>query len=615
MNKIINFLIICSLVLTSFTLSAQQITYPTKNINGKEFYIYTVQQGEGLFSISRRFAVTQSEINNLNPEIHNGLKAGQKILVPVVKTDFKSSENTVETNKTITTSEKRTIQTTDNQEFITHVVKKRQTLFAISRKYSVSQEDIIKANPELANGLKTDMVIRIPQKSTNNPDAKNNHQKLDKSTTSTDSVHFIIHKIKSKETLYSIGRMYGVSVDEIKKHNPITENYLRFGTNLKIPVKIEKSDENIIVKTDTISGNTLVTNNEVLISTHVKTNKKPVRIAFLLPLMAENGKTDAATDRFIDFYAGALIAIQQAKTNGVNLEILTLDVEKSDEKIIETLQFNNDLSKMDFIIGPAYSNQVPYVTEFAKKNKIHTLIPFSSKVNDINHNPYVLQFNPGLETEVAFVADYLARKHKNDNIIFAELQGINFLDDGNEFSVALRNQLDINQITYKRVSFRTDTALPLSDLKKGNKNILIFNTDKYSNVSHYLPLVKAFDQDSEYVIYEQYSWHSHNIDNFNTFTVSPFKRPANNGEINQYKKMFDDTFNWSAKTENPSFDLLGYDLTSYFIAALYYKGADFIKNNDMELPEAEGIQSEIRFIRNDKNSGFINKKLYLTEKK
>lgn len=620
MNKLVRFLLLASFIFLGISVFAQQNSSPTKQINGKEFYIYTVQQGEGLFSISRRFEVTQAEINTLNPEIQSGLKAGQKILIPINK-KVVPDQNNVATNKSEKNIQDKA-KATNDQEITTHIVKKRQTLFAISRIYGVSQDELRELNPEIKNGLKTDMILKIPVKS---KEAKKNDEKVDKNekkndkksntTNLTDSVTFIIHKVKGKETLYSISRQYGVTVDEIKKLNPITQTFLRQGSNLRIPVKQKKTESEAIVNVPSNTSETAILN-KTLISESVKTNKEPIRIAFLLPFMSQSGKVDGSTERFVDFYAGALIAIQQAKNNGVNLEILTLDVEKSDEKIIEVLQNNDELKKMDMIIGPAYSNQIPFVTEYARENRIHTLIPFSSKVNDVNDNPYVLQFNPGIEVEVKFVADYIASKFKSDNIIFADIDGVNFLDDGNEFAVALRQELDMKRIKYNRVSFKTDSPLPLSDLiQKNKKNIIFFNTDKYSNAGSYIPLISAFKDNGEITIYEQYSWATQNIEGMSTFSVSAFKNVDKNGKYNKYKKAFGENFNWSPKSENPDFDLLGYDLTSYFIAMIYYNGNSFVTDNNLELPASQGIQSELKFARKNENSGFINRKLYLTEKK
>ena len=202
------------------------------------------------------FPVTIGRLNTLNPEIQNGLKAGQKILIPVVKKVVPEQNSTTQTKAEEKTQTKP--ESTNNQEFITHTVKKRQTLFAISRIYGVSQDELRELNPEIQNGLKADMILKIPVK---NKESKKNDEKAEKNDKKTervekksnknnltDSVTFISHKVKSKETLYSISRQYGVSVDEIKKHNPITQTYLREGSNLKIPIKKEKTESETIVK-------------------------------------------------------------------------------------------------------------------------------------------------------------------------------------------------------------------------------------------------------------------------------------------------------------------------------------------------------------------------------
>ncbi|MBV5342525.1 hypothetical protein JZU68_02560, partial [bacterium] len=78
------------------------------------------------------------DLNTLNPDAANGLKTGQILLIPVTK----------DSKKAIANSEKQTTQNTVNQnintnesDYIEHIVAKKQTLFAISRKYDISQEE------------------------------------------------------------------------------------------------------------------------------------------------------------------------------------------------------------------------------------------------------------------------------------------------------------------------------------------------------------------------------------------------------------------------------------------------------------------------------------------
>ena len=134
------------LLLISFSGFGQPKDYPVKKINGVEYYQYTVQASEGLFAIGRKFEISPDEISKANPEIKNGLKAGQLLLIPVQKKNQKNSFS----------------EANSKPEFIEHTVLKKQTLFAISHKYNVNQDDIKKYNPEIEKGLQEGMVLKIP---------------------------------------------------------------------------------------------------------------------------------------------------------------------------------------------------------------------------------------------------------------------------------------------------------------------------------------------------------------------------------------------------------------------------------------------------------------------
>ena len=146
--------VVLSLMCVCELLSAQDIT--TKpivksnnkiNIDGTSVYIHKVEQGQTLYAISKAYNVLITDIESSNDSLKNGLKAGMELRIPVLS-DKKS----------------KAISLDHSGKFILHKVEKKQTLYAISKKYNLSSEDIQKANPEIAEGLKEGMVIKIPQK-------------------------------------------------------------------------------------------------------------------------------------------------------------------------------------------------------------------------------------------------------------------------------------------------------------------------------------------------------------------------------------------------------------------------------------------------------------------
>jgi LysM repeat protein/ABC-type branched-subunit amino acid transport system substrate-binding protein len=111
------------------------------------------------------------------------------------------------------------------QAYKYHTVKKGETVFSISQSYGIDEEDIYKYNPDARAGIGINEKLVIPV------DAKAVAQKNDS------SVRFKEHKVKKKETLYSLSKIYNVSVDDIKKYNKqLYSKELQMGETIKIPV-------------------------------------------------------------------------------------------------------------------------------------------------------------------------------------------------------------------------------------------------------------------------------------------------------------------------------------------------------------------------------------------
>lgn len=588
------------LLLTNFSI-AQKQNYPTKKINGIEYYIYTVEASEGLYAIARKFNISFDEISSANPETKDGLKLGQTILIPTLKSQTPKSQNT------------------NQPSLIEHTVEKKQTLFAISRMYNVSQEDIIKYNPEVNDGLRIGSVLKIP---TTNTAKKNNIQPSTKAISETIKTPTKPatnkHIVAAKETLYSISKLYNVEISKIIELNPGVDKRLTIGMELTLPskentIKPDISNKNGAIKkqTSTISFERIF---NIIESAFDSDNSKTLKIAYLLPFMLDSPSYDNSTDRFINFYAGSLIALKDAKDRGISLQVYTFDTGKTEDKLSAVLA-NDQLKSMDLIIGPAYSNQVSVIGEFAKNNKIKTLIPFSSKIAEINENPYLFQFNPGTDNELKFSTALLLGKYKKMNVVFVEIPNISYFDEGKVFADKLKMNLTKNKREYFIQNVTTTENIDLSKyIKKGVKNLIVFNTDKFAYVSPYMSALKNISINNDITLYEQYSWKEQPEIIPQSIHISPFTSTINQNQLTTFNQKFSENFNWNVPTDTPRYDILGYDITSYFVP--------FLKEYGNKLPEksllkinSNWIQSQPEFQRNTERSGFINQQLYLSEDK
>ncbi len=201
------FLVIISLLfITAISYSQNEVKISNKKINehGIEFYLHTVQKGETLYRISKAYNVEINDILYFNPELFNGIKVGQVIKIPSINED---------------------------EKYYYHLVKKGETIFYICKKYSITTDKLYASNPEVKEkGLIEGQIIKIPK----NKFAPNPKE----FTESSGTKDFVYHTVQPKETLYSISKKYGVSINEILDLNPFLKDQgLRKYDTIKIPKK------------------------------------------------------------------------------------------------------------------------------------------------------------------------------------------------------------------------------------------------------------------------------------------------------------------------------------------------------------------------------------------
>lgn len=188
---------------------------------------HKVKSGESFYSIAKKYDVTQSEIFEINPKIKGNVLALNTVLkIPNKKYKEKITKNDVYLDK------KNEVSAAVSVLKSTHLVKSKETLYSISKKYNITMETICDLNPELKTGnLKIGMNLKLPQvDEVNVPEnvalqenLKANVSKVENTVSNVD----IIHKVMPKETLYGISKQTGVSVDELIRLNPTVANGLK----------------------------------------------------------------------------------------------------------------------------------------------------------------------------------------------------------------------------------------------------------------------------------------------------------------------------------------------------------------------------------------------------
>jgi len=176
------------------------------NVQGDDIFYHTIERGQTVYSIATMYGVSVEDIHRLNPGSENGIKAGDTLRIPqqdVAVSSIETEENytfhTIQPKETLySLSIRYKVQAPDIiranpglsvetfrygqtiripatpleilptteiktvQKDMEYVVQRKETLYRISRKFNISSAELVKHNPQLKDGLKTGMVIKIP---------------------------------------------------------------------------------------------------------------------------------------------------------------------------------------------------------------------------------------------------------------------------------------------------------------------------------------------------------------------------------------------------------------------------------------------------------------------
>ena len=457
------------------------------------------------------------------------------------------------------------LDTVDGQVYYRYTVERSIGLYRISKNFGVSQEEILQANPHLqTTGLRYDEVILIPAKGLGT-------QLADSAPAAT--------------------------VAEIPMEAPAEAK----------PIVVKEKKESILPKykrqkwqqVDTVVVDTTAV---AMDTTIVQKDSSVIRLAMMLPLQADALKRDKNMDRFYDYYAGALIAINEVQATGQAIEVHTYDVGKNVQKTTQLL-CDSTWQKVDAIVGPAYTQQVAVAAEYAQRDSTWMLVPFLSNVASIAHNPYLLQFNPSEHTEADTLARYLAQYGDSVNCVLIETKAGDVIPSG---IMALHQALKAQGVPTSSISLTAILADSLDGaFKTDMENIVIFNTEKYSNLKAVMPHLLQGHATYPITLFSHYSWQNEKIILPQLYTTI-FSDSLMVSE--PYEAVWQQYFNHTVSSTLPRYDLLGYDQIRHLLQLLQ-TSADSIAT-----PVWNGLQADIQYHRVSPDGGYENRQIHIIRK-
>ena len=356
---------------------------------------HEVQSGETLYSIAKKYNVTFDDIKKANEgTAGDALKIGQKIIIPI-----KGNPVAAQVKEA-----KKAEAKTPPPSYFYHTVAAGETKYSIAKQYGMTLQVLEALNPEAKDTLSVGQKLKLDKNAVIAKETKPEPVVASEKMPEFVQDMYVDYQVKPKETLYSLAKMARMTEEQLMVLNPELRNGVKEGMTIKMRAGAGQGT----------SGSTVAN----LASTLKKSSAK--EIAILLPFNLTKAEYDTTrinrlrNEKFLnmtlDFYAGALMAIDSAKTLGLPLKVKIYD-SKETKNSSEVVSLKGSLMNANAVIGPFFQGNVEATA--AMLGNVPVISPLSKESGKAYSN--LFQSVPSSDRVKAAVLDYL--KTKDGNVV------------------------------------------------------------------------------------------------------------------------------------------------------------------------------------------------------
>lgn len=423
------------LLIPTKTGEAKKVVSENKaTTSGKEI-IHEVQPKETFYSIEHKYGISDEALKAANPTLEKtGVQIGQKLIIPAKGSTPKAAAKPVKDK--------------GSDKYVFHNVQPKETKFGIAKQYNMTVDELEKRNPEIVSNLPVGYRLTIkgtaPKTVSSPVETAKPAESKKTAETSKKAVSYMDYQVKPKETFYSLGRTFHLSQEELTALNPSLSEGVKEGLVIKVPTgylapaPIVVADKPVDKPIGTTNDKPVISsgggikivdrveseenNAEVVALTKKKTNERK-KVVLLLPFNLAKVQSDTAgtanrikNDKFLnmtlDFYSGAMMAIDSAKTLRLPIDVAIYDSQET-KTTSNVSSLVNKLQDADAVIGPFYQSNAEAAANTLRLYNVPVISPLSKDTANPIDNLY--QSVPSGDVIKNAVFDYM--RSKNGNIV------------------------------------------------------------------------------------------------------------------------------------------------------------------------------------------------------
>ena len=555
---------------------------------------HTVEQGETLYGLAKRYGTTVEEIIAANPGSDSGIKTGQVLVIPTKGTTVNANQQVQDAFSRNTTMQVAVPQGTDP---IFHTITDGEDICSIAKQYNATIEGIINANPglkpdEYTTGAKVKVVPNTALPFIYERTGRRNYK----------------YEVKRGETFASIAADNGITENELKAANPDMKK-VKKGKVITLPKPFTErvTGEMSTIPIDELREYYAPRINDLYDNLVSKRLENEVNIALVLPFQLHKSAPPKQAYLYTDFYKGFLLALDSAtKVTDKHINLKVYDTQHN-LNVTDSLLSLPEMKTMNMIIAPSEPQQLSRINAFGKANGVPVLNCFTTKNEDYLDNPYVYQVNTPTSEMMHDVMRWFDEQFKGYNVIFLSAAS----ESDKEMFEHMRKH--INHKKYPTTTINVNGDLTYNDISNqmnpGSKYVFIPSSGDKNLVKKYIKALKQvksdrFDCDLSLIAYPEYVLYlkdyQTDLQDVDSWMFTRFFN-AKGFRTRDLEAAYKTNFGGEPLQAVPNMAIYGFDTGLYLLHSL---GVDGIIND--ETPLYKGIQTSFRWERGDNWRGYTN---------
>lgn len=397
-----------------------------------------------------------------------------------------------------------------------------------------------------------------------------------------------IHEVKKKETVFGIAQNYGITMEQLRVANPqlLQPGYqLKKGEKLYIP----------------FAAKPLATGPQETVGVA----SRPIRLGVMLPLHDVNGDGR----RMVEYYRGVLMACDSLKKIGLSVDVRAWNVPE-DADIAKTLE-DPAAAKLDMIIGPLYSKQMPALSDFVSRHGIPLVIPFSINAPQLQSNPYIFQIYQSQDQIDEATVRRACSWFKDYHPIIIDC-GDAQSTKGN-FTASLRKGFEQRGVQYSLTSLTSATNQFVNAFDTKKRNVVILNSSRTSCLEAALGklgVVASLKPEAAISMLGYNDWllqvpkHGDYFHTFDVYIPSVYYANPQASATLRLQQKYRWNFHQDMLPVLPNFALTGFDHAYFFLRGLNKYGKAF--DGAGGRLTGDPVQTPLKFQRQG-NGGHLNR--------